>query len=95
MAVDPYASRYERIEGHHVVDDQGNLALPGADVAELASVGDGLARPSHPEARSVELERERNHVGLPISRCSPSIRAVAVQVDIGHAAVHQSPRSCA
>src|SRR6266487_2371280 len=43
VAVDPYASGYEWIEGHHVVDDQGNLVVSGPDVAELAGVGNGRA----------------------------------------------------
>src|SRR6266496_298712 len=34
MAVDPDASRYEWIEGHHVVDDQGNLVEASPSLVE-------------------------------------------------------------
>lgn len=76
LAVDADAARYERIEGHQVVDDESHLLVSGLDVAELAGPGDGRTRTSDPEVRSVELERERYDVGLLViaQRRNPSER---------------------
>ena len=64
MAVDPDRTSDERIEGHYVVDHEGDPLVSGLDVAELPGVEDGTAGTSDPEERPVEFEREGNHIGL-------------------------------
>src|SRR5215211_5813481 len=43
-----------------------HLQVAGLDVAELAGMEDRSAAAPDPEVGAVELERERNHVGLPV-----------------------------
>lgn len=50
MAVDPYTSRMNGSKDH-VVDEQGNLVVPGPDVAELARIDNSQAGTSDPEER--------------------------------------------
>src|SRR6266480_4873119 len=65
VAVDAHRPRDERAERNQVVNDQGDQGVSGVDVAELAGAGDRRAGPADPEVGPVELEGERDHVGLP------------------------------
>jgi len=65
-AVDPYAAGDKRVERHHVVDDQSHLVPTCPHVAELSGVQKGSAGAADPEERFVELEGQRDYVGLSI-----------------------------
>ena len=51
------------VEGHQVTDDEGNLVAPCLDT-DLAGAENRFAGTAHPEVPPVELQLQRNYVGL-------------------------------
>jgi hypothetical protein len=56
----------ERLDRRQVVDHEGDLAVAGSDVADLARAQHRLARPAHPHGRALDLEGDRGDIGLAV-----------------------------